>query len=188
MPILKNAKHELFAQKCAKGMAADAAYAEVYPNARRESSRRGSAAELRAKPIVAARISELQSQGAKEAVTEIKDELVTINMVLKGLLEIAQVDIGEAFDNNGELKPIHQIPITIRRAISGIEVDELFEGRGPAREKIGLTKKVKFWDKTKSWELLGKHLQMFSERIDVRVKHTLEDLVAGAGEEEPKKE
>ena len=62
--------------------------------------------------------------------------------------------------------PIHEIPEEIRRAISGLETFEEFEGFGKDREKIGDTKKLKFWDKPRALELLGKHLGLFVDKVD----------------------
>jgi len=92
---------------------------------------------------------------------------VTVDRVLNELANIAFSDVGEAFAPNGDLKPIHEMPETIRRALSGIDVDQLFEGRGEDREHIGYTKKVRLWEKTKALELLGKHLKMWTDKIEV---------------------
>ncbi len=186
MPVLENERHELFAQNCAKGMSEFEAYKSAGLGGKNESSTRGSASRLRSNAHITARIRELQKEAAKQAVAEIKDEIVTTQMVLKGLLEIAQVDFAEAYDENSNLKPIKDIPPAIRRAMSSIEVEELFQGRGNSAERIGYLKKVKFWDKTKSYELLGKHLKLFSEKFEVHHKVTLEDLVAGSHEPEKK--
>ena len=62
--------------------------------------------------------------------------------------------------------PIKDIPKAVRKAISGVEVEELFEGKGEDRVHVGTLRKVKFWDKVKSWELLGKHLKLFVERTE----------------------
>jgi phage terminase small subunit len=55
------------------------------------------------------------------------------------------------------------IPEDARRAIAGIEIVEEFEGSGKDREQIGYTKKIKFWDKPKALENLGKHLGIYLE-------------------------
>lgn len=93
---------------------------------------------------------------------------VTVERVLKEIVRMAWVDIGEAYDENGSLKPIHEIPEDVRRAIVAIEVDEIWEWEGSGEDRkrvqIGETKKVKFADKRGSNELLGKYLKMFVER------------------------
>lgn len=67
----------------------------------------------------------------------------------------------------GGLKNIQDIDESTRRAISSLETYEEFEGYGEEREKVGDTKKIKLIDKTKALELLGKHLGMFKEKVDI---------------------
>lgn len=118
---------------------------------------RQQAADLLAKPDIAEEIERLR--GAQEKRTEI-----TADTVLRELLTIARADIAQAFNEDGSLKPIRDIPEDVRRAISGVEVYQEYAGRGESREAIGETKKVRFWDKNKALELLGKHLRLFIER------------------------
>lgn len=98
---------------------------------------------------------------------------VTADHVLRELLKIASVDLAVLYDDNGNLKDIHSIPEDARKAIAGIEVDEIWEGRGEEREQTGVTRKVKLWDKPRALELLGKHLKLFTE---VHEHHGLDKL------------
>jgi len=115
---------------------------------------------------------------------------VTVERVLKELVRMAWVDISGAFDEKGALKPIHEIPEDVRRAIVSIESDEIWEtveyqepqaqGGSLTRERkelIGYTKKVKFADKKGSNELLGKYLKMFVERHEWGLTDDLLDLI-----------
>lgn len=86
--------------------------------------------------------------------------------ILRELLRLAMVDIGEAFDEEGRLKPIKDIPPDVRRAISGVDVTEIMEDGRP----VGLLKKVRLWDKKGSLELLGKHLRLFVDRLEATGK------------------
>lgn len=90
--------------------------------------------------------------------------------VLRELLRIATTDISEAFTEEGRLKPLKDIPKEIRRAIASVEIDEWANplGDGP----LGRTSKLKFWDKPKALELLGKHLKLFTEKVE----HTFSEL------------
>lgn len=95
--------------------------------------------------------------------------------VMEELWRLGTVDIGQAFDEKGNLKPIHEMPEALRRAVSSIETEELFEGRGEDRTQIGFTKKIKLFDKTRSLELLGKRFKLFTDVV----KHEgLDDLAA----------
>jgi phage terminase small subunit len=92
---------------------------------------------------------------------------ITADVILGELLGLATTDISDMYDEEtGTFKPIHSMPKQIRKAISSIQVDELYEGYGKDRVQIGVTKKIKLWDKTKSLELLGKHLKLFVDRVE----------------------
>jgi phage terminase small subunit len=53
-------------------------------------------------------------------------------------------DPADAFDDDGRLLPIKQMPPQIRHAIAGVDVEELFDARGIQR---GVLKKVRFRDR-----------------------------------------
>lgn len=99
---------------------------------------------------------------------QIKKQLKKLDLksetILKELLRLATVDISKAFDDMGQMKPLHQIPINIRKAISSIEVHEIFDGQGNEKTVIGLAKKLRFWDKTRALELLAKHLNLLKDQ------------------------
>jgi len=82
---------------------------------------------------------------------------ITVELVRKALFTMATADIREAFNADGTLKPIHEIPDPVAKAIAGIEVDD----------RQGDLKKVRLVDRVKLWELLGKHLGMFKEMHEV---------------------
>jgi len=91
-----------------------------------------------------------------------------VQLLLAELKSLAFSDIGGLYDENNCLRNIKDMPESLRRAIAGIEVDEIWTGTGPAREKIGETKKVKLWDKKGSIDSFMKHLGMFIERLEVK--------------------
>jgi len=95
-----------------------------------------------------------------------KRTLVKADEVINELKKIAFLDIRGAFTEQGMLRDLSDIPEDVAHAIGGIEVNELYEGSGGEREKIGYTKKIKLSDKVRSLELLGKHLKLFTERVE----------------------
>lgn len=99
-----------------------------------------------------------------------KETGIDAQTVLGELLRLARVDIAGAFYPDGGLKPIHEIPEDVRRAISGVEVLEEFSGRGGDRSQVGWTKKIKFWDKARALEMLAKHLGLLKERVELTGK------------------
>lgn len=103
-----------------------------------------------------------------------------IEMVLKELRAIGFSDVRQLFNDDGSMKPPHEWPDGTAAAVASVETDELYEGVGKEREQIGITRKVKLWEKTKSLELLGKNMRMFVERVDIGAGKTLEDLIVGS--------
>lgn len=118
--------------------------------------------------------AEIQAQ-RKEMVKAAK---VDAQDVLSRLKDEVEADIADLFDDEGKLLPVWEWPLVWRQGlISGIEVEELWEGRGEDRVQIGMLRKVKISDRLKRIELIGKHIgvQAFKERVEV---DTTEDLAA----------
>lgn len=99
---------------------------------------------------------------------------LTAERVLREAMRVGFSDISEAFDDNGKLKPIKEIPEDCRRAICAVEVEDL---KGPANISIGWTRKVKFWDKMKALEKLGDHLKLFAKEINLKGEINVTGLV-----------
>lgn len=93
---------------------------------------------------------------------------ITSDVILGELLKLARIDVGLAFDKDGKLLAIRDMPEDLRRAIAGFDVDD--DGRV----------KVRFLDKTRSLELLGKHLRLYTDRVEHSAVHGLADLLARA--------
>lgn len=87
--------------------------------------------------------------------------------VLRELVRIATVDVSRAYDKDGNLLPLRKMPIELRRTIQSVESEQIFEGHGEDRTWTGYAKKIKFCDKLKSLELLGKHLKLYTDKVDV---------------------
>ena len=87
--------------------------------------------------------------------------------ILRELQRITLVDIRQAFNEDGSLKNLEDMPPELGAQIKEIKVDELFEGRGQERQHVGYTKHIKFWDKLKAIELIGKELKMFVNQHEV---------------------
>lgn len=93
---------------------------------------------------------------------------INADYVLNRLVEIDNMDVLDIVDDKLNLKPVHQWPRVWRRYLSGFDVAEMFEGRGEDREMTGILKKIKWPDKVKNLELLGKHVgvQAFKDRVE----------------------
>ncbi|SFV31285.1 phage terminase small subunit [Devosia crocina] len=90
--------------------------------------------------------------------------------VLERLSDELDADLADLFDEAGNLLPVDEWPMAFRTGlVAGIEVEELFEGRGEDREHIGRVRKIKLADRGKRLELVGKHVDVmaFKERTEV---------------------
>lgn len=106
-------------------------------------------------------------------------------LVLSRLKDEVEADIADLFDDEGKLLPVWEWPLVWRQGlISGIEVEELWEGRGEDRVQVGMLRKVKISDRLKRIELIGKHIgvQAFKERVEVDATEDLAALLSRARE------
>ncbi|RVG81336.1 terminase small subunit [Sinorhizobium meliloti] len=150
MPVLKNARHEKFAQELAKGKTADEAYqlAGFKPN-------RGNAARLNANESIQARVAEIQGKGALKAEA-------TVERVLKELSRIGFSDLRRVFDANGRLLRPEEWDDDTAAAVASVEVVTRNIGDG----EVEHVHKIKVWDKNSALEKLAKYLGMFIERVE----------------------
>ncbi len=88
------------------------------------------------------------------------------DFVVRELMRISKFDIRKAFDQNGDLKKITELSEDVAKCISGVEVDDIFEGRGQDKKHIGYTRKIKAWDKVRALEALGEHFGIFKRAAD----------------------
>jgi phage terminase small subunit len=124
-----------------------------------ENSARSTASFLLTNPNIQAEIDRLRK--AREDRLE-----ASADFVVRELMRIAKFDIRQAYDSDGSLKAPHDLPDDVAKVISSVEVDELYEGVGKDREKIGVTKKIKTWDKIRALEALGEHFGIFKRPGD----------------------
>lgn len=119
-----------------------------------------SAARLAFKILERADVQETLAK--RRSALAVKHDLTT-DAVIAELSMIVHSDPADLFDDDGKMLPIKRMSAKMRRAISSIEVDELFDGAGQDRICVGLTKKVKLWDKNSAIEKAMKHLGLFAE-------------------------
>ncbi len=123
------------------------------------------ASENMSKPDIQSRIAELKAK---------RNEDVSINAayVLNRLVEIDQMDVLDIMTSTGELKPVTQWPKVWRTTLSGLDVIEMAaEGN-----TTSLLKKIKWPDKVKNLELIGKHIDVQAFREQVKTEHVVESI------------
>lgn len=121
------------------------------------------ASQLLSKLDIQERISELKSK---------RNERVEINSdwVLSQLVDIHNLDVVDILDNVGNFKPIVDWPKPWRIYLSGFDLTELNVG-----DTETTVRKIKWPDKVKNLELIGKHVdvQAFKEKVDANVSGNL---------------
>jgi len=85
---------------------------------------------------------------------------VDADYVLQRFVEIDTMDINDILGPDGEVLPIPSWPRVWRQSVSGVDIEELIGGHGDARSRIGLLKKIKWPDKMKALELMGRHVNV----------------------------
>lgn len=156
MTVLKNPRHEAFAQSLALGRTADDAYAAAgfKPN-------RGNAVRLKANESIASRVDEILSRGAERAE-------VSVARIIEELARIGFSDLRKAFTPAGSLRDPSEWDDATAAAISSIEVITRPTGErdDDGRAIVENVHKIKLWDKNSALEKLAKHLGMFVERVE----------------------
>ena len=124
-----------------------------------DKTARASGCENLTKPDIQNRIAELKAE---------RNEQVNVDAsyVLKRLIEIDEMDVADILLANGELKAVRDWPRVWRTTLSGMDVTEL------AGDSAGLLKKIKWPDKVKNLELLGKHISVMAFKEQASHEHT----------------
>lgn len=165
MTVLKNAKHEKFAQGLAQGKTADQAYADAGYKQNRKN-----AARLKANEDIQVRVAELTEKGAEKAE-------VDVSRVLQELSRIGFSDLRKLFTPGGALLPPEDWPDDAAAAISAVEVVTRPTGETDedGRKKIEHVHKIRLWDKNSALEKIAKHLGMLVEKHEISHVHSLAD-------------
>lgn len=100
--------------------------------------------------------------------------------VLKGYKNIADYDVGDAIDKDGNLKSIKDMPENLRKSITSIDVVETFDGWGKNKTHTGNVRKVRLAPKTEALRALGQYLKLFTEKIELSGKVEVADRIRKA--------
>lgn len=161
MPELSNKRHELFCQEYLKDLNGKQAYERVYGVKKNVKTSEANSSRLLGNDKVQQRIDELKMERVERVQVKADD-------VLLELLRIASLDPGKLFDNEGKALEIHELDENTRRTISSFEFDVSKEkNKEGEAEYIRFIKRIKFWDKNKALESLGRHLRLFTDKLEL---------------------
>ncbi|HCZ2200547.1 TPA: terminase small subunit [Salmonella enterica subsp. enterica serovar Victoria] len=106
---------------------------------------------------------------------------VSADYVLLRLVEIDQMDVIDILNDDGTLKPIREWPKIWRTTLSGFDLSSTIMNMDETSIEI-ILKKIKWPDKVKNLELIGKHVDVnaFKERLEVSGTVTIADRMAKA--------
>lgn len=99
-----------------------------------------------------------------------KRTLIDKDRVLMELYRIATCDIGQAFDKNGNLLPLEEMPEDVRRSISAIKISTMpaaVDAKGNVEEEGSTITEVKFWSKPDTLRDIGRHFKMFVDKVEM---------------------
>lgn len=142
-----------------------------------EKSAGRQACQLLEKTHIAAAIVEAKAQRS------IKTS-IDATYVLNRLVEIDQMDVLDILDDDGNMKPVRDWPKVWRTTLSGMDINRL-KTLGEGENAVeSVLQKIKWPDKVKNLELIGKHVdvQAFKDQLGVsgglKVSHedALEEL------------
>ena len=118
---------------------------------------------------------------------------VSADYVLMRLVESDQMDVLDILNDDGGMKPIAEWPKVWRTSLSAMDIATIKTTQASLQKENGeadlsvedvehILKKVKWPDKVKNLELIGKHVDVnaFKERLDVNVNVTIADRIAAA--------
>ncbi|ECK5174332.1 terminase small subunit [Salmonella enterica] len=106
---------------------------------------------------------------------------VSADYVLLRLVEIDQMDVIDILNDDGTLKPIREWPKIWRTTLSGFDLSSTIMNMNEGSIET-ILKKIKWPDKVKNLELIGKHVDVnaFKERLEVSGTVTIADRMAKA--------
>lgn len=156
MSVLRNPKHEIFAQQSASGKSAyESAMAAGYS----KSTALTQSKRLSENVGIQSRIVEINTRIVEKAEWDAAKVLVRLG-------DQADADLVELQNEDGSFKPLREWPLTWRRMIQGVEVEQksvrstdgVQAGESKAWDKTGdRIIKIKFIDRLKNLQLLGQH-------------------------------
>lgn len=128
----------------------------------------------------------MRDERIKKRIAELMEERnkrlrVSADYVLLRLVEIDQMDVLDILNDDGTLKPIREWPKIWRTTLSGFDLSSTIMNMNETSIET-ILKKIKWPDKVKNLELIGKHVDVnaFKERLEVSGTVTIADRMAKA--------
>lgn len=163
-------KQEAFCQAYVKLSDKTAAYRQVY-----------STSKMKPESVNRLAFALFENVNVTSRIDEIRNSLVARNEIeidelVKSLAGMVRFDIGELYNEHGQLKQIHEMSLTARQMIMHLDTFEQHDKKG---EFLGTTKKIRIIPKLDAIEKLMKHLGAYER--DNKQKATETKIIIGYG-------
>ena len=135
----------------------------------------------------------LKYPGVRRLIDEIQDSRfrslnITGERVLKEVARLAFIDARKFFNEDGTVRDISTLDDDTAAALSGFEVSEIIQRNGNKESTVvGHVKKIKLADKGENLERLGRHLGLFTPKVEVQVTGTVEHILSEREQEDARK-
>lgn len=173
-------KQKKFVDEYLKDLNATRAYKAAYPNVKKDEVAAVNGSRLLRNAKVDNCISERMKK--REQRTEI-----TQDRVLREIAKLGFFDPRKLFHADGRPKDITELDDDTAACIAGLDVLEQYEGSGEDRVFVGYIKKYKLTDKKGSLELLGRHLGMWKDKMELSGSVDIGNPYANLTEDELRK-
>ena len=95
---------------------------------------------------------------------------ITAERVLAEIAKMAFVNFQDLYDESGNLIEVQNLPRDVAAAVSTIKIN---------LTEASALQEIKLHDKGQALERLGRHLKLFTDKVEHSGKFTLEQLVSG---------
>ena len=86
---------------------------------------------------------------------------ITQDMVLRELAKLGFSNMQNLYDEEGNAIPVHKLPVDVAATLQEVTQDSI-----GGEESIVIKRKYKTSDKKSSLELIGRHLKMFTDKVE----------------------
>lgn len=154
-------KQEKFVQGLFAGLSQREAYKQAY-NCENwtDNAMDVEACNLAKSPKISLRLEQLQDELRLR-------NMVTVERILTEYAKLGFFDPRRLFNSDGTPKDITELDDETAAALTGLDIQEVYEGVGEDRKFIGYTKKYKLTDKKSALDSMSRVLGMFVEKKEI---------------------
>jgi phage terminase small subunit len=174
-----NPRQKRFAQEFVVDLNATAAYQRAGYKAKGHAAAQAASRLLKNVDVQEA-IAKAQGEALRAAAASGTE--ITPKRVLEELARVAFSDLRALFDEQGNLKSVHEWSPEAAATVNSVKIEQFWEGTGEDRISKGQTVEIKRWDKVAALDRLARHLGLLKEvhehrgTIDVHHTQQLADL------------